>query len=420
MRFHVPFAIVLLLILAYAAPASTAAQSQTATPAVVSSVAPASVALQSTATAVLVTPTAVATPTSETISPTVASNEIISPTVAAPTPTPAPTELVVPVPVSATLVADNLLQPRSLTFGPDGSLYIAEAGIAPPPDQNAGNTGRLTKIAPDGKRTVLVDKIANTGSEFNGALGPEGTAIISDTLYLANAGPDGGRGDAKSGIYRVKSDGTTELVSDLGAFNDAHKPAHIDQDYDRANPYSVVALNGKLYIADGNIQVINQVDPLAPVASNTRRVADMSRGHPVLTGMVAGTDGNLYVTEFTHGPYTNAFSEGVAKIYRVTVDGQVTPIADGITMALGLAQAPDGTFYASEFTDSLDAQGNFTSPGAIVKLRAGDSNASLVLSQLAYPTGLVWGPDGYLYFCNYGITLPWNAQQRGAVYKIKP
>lgn len=420
MRLHFPFAIALLVLLAYAVPVPMPAQALTAAPLAAVSGAPISVALQSTATAVLPTLTVTATPTSETISPTIASNEIISATVAPPTPTPAPTELVVPVPVSATLVADNLLQPRGLTFGPDGSLYIAEAGIAPPPDQNAANTGRLTKIAPNGTRTVLVDKIANTGSEFNGALGPEGTAIISDTLYLATAGPDGGRGEAKSGIYKVKSDGTTELVSDLGAFNEANKPAHIDQDYDRANPYSVVALNEKLYIADGNIQVINEVDPFAPPGNNTRRVADMSRGHPVLTGMVAGKDGNLYVTEFTHGPYTNAFSEGVAKIYRVTVDGQVTPIADGITMALGLAQSPDGTFYASEFTHSLDAQGNFTSPGAIVKLRAGDSNAVLVLSDLAYPTGLVWGPDGYLYFCNYGITIPWNGQQRGAVYKIKP
>jgi len=224
-RLHFLLAIALLLILAFAAPAPKAAQAQITAPLAAMSVAPMPVALQSTATAVLPTPTLTGTPTSETISPTIAANETISPTLATPTPTAAPTELVVPIPVSATLVADNLLQPRGLTFGPDGSLYIAEAGIAPPPDQNAANTGRLTKIAPNGTRTVLVDKIANTGSEFNGALGPEGTAIISDTLYLANAGPDGGRGEAKSGIYKVKSDGTTELVSDLGAFNEANKPA---------------------------------------------------------------------------------------------------------------------------------------------------------------------------------------------------
>ncbi len=343
------------------------------------------------------------------------------PPTAAPTSAPpAPTEINLPAPAGVTVVAENLLQPRGLTFGPDGSLYIAEAGIAPPPGQNVANSGRITKIAPDGTRSIVLDQIANTGSEFNGALGPNATAFISDTLYLATSAPDGGRGNAKSGVYRINANGTTELISDLGAFNDANKPRYIDSDYDRANPYDMVALNGKLYIADGNIQVINEVDPFAPIGQNTRRVADMSRGHPVLTGILAGNDGNLYVTEFTHGPYTEAYSENVAQIYRVTVGGQVTTIADGLTMAMGLAQAPDGTFYASQFVSDLDPQGNFLAPGSIVKLREGDSTTTTVIANLAYPTGVEWGPDGYLYFANYGVTIPWNGQQRGAVYKIKP
>ncbi len=344
------------------------------------------------------------------------------PAISAPTalPSPSATEVTLPPPEGAILVADNLLQPRGLTFGPDGSLYIAEAGIAPPPGQNADNTGRLTKIAPDGTRTVILDQIATTGTEFNGALGASATAIISDTIYLATAGPDGGRGDAKSGVYLVTADGTTELIADLGQFNDEHKPQYLDKDFDRANPYDMVALGGKLYIADGNVQVINEVDPLGTPGQNIRRVADMSRGHPVLTGIVAGQDGNLYVTQFTHAPYSEAFSEGVAQIFQVTVDGKVTPIADGLTMAMGLAQAPDGTFYATEFVADLDPQGNFTAPGRIVKLKAGDHNVTQVVKNLVYPSGIEWGPDGYLYFANYGVTIPWNAPQRGAVYKIMP
>jgi len=324
-----------------------------------------------------------------------------------------------PAPQGVTVVADNLLQPRGLDFGPDGSLYIAEAGIAPPPGQNAVNSGRVTKIAPDGTRTILLDQIATTGSEFNGALGASATAIISDTVYLAAAAPDGGRGTVKTGIYRINADGTTELISDLGEFNDAHKPMYIDSDYDRGNPFDMVALNGKLYISSGNIMVINEVDPFAPIGSNTRRVVDMSRGHPVLTGLVAGKDGNLYVTQFTHGPYTEAFSEGVAQIFRVTPEGQVTPVASGLTMAMGLAQAPDGTFYATQFVSGLDPQGNFTEPGSLVKLKEGDANATTVVPGLVYPSGVEVGPDGYLYFANYGVTIPWNGQQRGGVYKIK-
>lgn len=354
----------------------------------------------------------------------------ITPT--APAPSGTPTQVLLPPPVGATVVADQLLQPRGLTFGPDGALYIAEAGIAPPQGQNANNTGRLTKIAPDGTRTVILDQIATTGSEFNGALGASatafisdtlalsGTVVVSDTIYLATAGPDGGRGNAKSGVYAVQQDGSTRLVADLGEFNDAHKPQYLDTDYDRANPYDVVALNGKLYIADGNVQVINEVDPFAPPGQNIRRVADMSRGHPVLTGLVAGRDGNLYVTQFTHGPYTEAYSENAAQIFRVTVDGKVTPIASGLTMVMGLDQAPDGTFYATEFVSDLDPQGNFTAPGRLVKLREGDSTVTVVVPNLAYPGGVVVGPDGMVYFADYSVTIPSGAVQMGAVYKIKP
>ena len=72
----------------------------------------------------------------------------------------------------------------------------------------------------------------------------------------------------------------------------------------------------------------------------------------------------------------------------------------------GLDVGSDGSLYIAK--------------GSIVKLRAGDSEVTLVVSNLAYPTGVEWGPDGFLYFANYGVTIPWNGTQRGAVYKIKP
>ncbi len=45
-------------------------------------------------------------------------------------------------------------------------------------------------------------------------------------------------------------------------------------------------------------------------------------------------------------------------------------------------------------------------------MHEGDSTATTVIPELAYPSGVEAGPDGYLYFANYGVTIPWNGTQR--------
>src|SRR5580765_1741714 len=67
---------------------------------------------------------------------------------------------------SFTVVASGLTTPRGLTFGPDGKLYVAEAGSGGdeqfawvPPFQSAklGTTGRITRIDGEQKTTVASD-----------------------------------------------------------------------------------------------------------------------------------------------------------------------------------------------------------------------------------------------------------------------
>ncbi|MCU0566277.1 MAG: ScyD/ScyE family protein [Oculatellaceae cyanobacterium Prado106] len=84
--------------------------------------------------------------------------------------------------VALTVVADGLSNPRGLSFGPDGSLYVSEPGIGgngncqPSPSTLfqpicAGNSGSYLKIAPDGTRTTLFDGFQSMAEQPSGNQG---------------------------------------------------------------------------------------------------------------------------------------------------------------------------------------------------------------------------------------------------------
>jgi hypothetical protein len=83
---------------------------------------------------------------------------------------------------SLTLVADGLSNPRGLSFGPDGSLYVSEPGVGGSGQCQAspstlflpicaGNSGSYLKIAPDGTRTTLFDNFESIAEQPTGTQG---------------------------------------------------------------------------------------------------------------------------------------------------------------------------------------------------------------------------------------------------------
>jgi hypothetical protein len=83
---------------------------------------------------------------------------------------------------SLSLVADGLSNPRGLSFGPDGSLYVSEPGIGGNGNCQAspstlfqpicaGTSGSYLKIAPDGTKTTLFDNFQSLAEQPSGNQG---------------------------------------------------------------------------------------------------------------------------------------------------------------------------------------------------------------------------------------------------------
>ena len=79
------------------------------------------------------------------------------------------------------LVAGDLSFPTSMTFAPDGALYVAEAGLG---WGGAPSGGRIWKVKTNGTRTLVADGLRDPVTGSRGMLRPyssqrEGVRAVS-------------------------------------------------------------------------------------------------------------------------------------------------------------------------------------------------------------------------------------------------
>ncbi len=336
------------------------------------------------------------------------------------------------------VVATGLNSPYKLTQGPDGAIYVAEAGtggatcatvVGPEGDEVeacSGTTGSITRIA-GGSQSRVVTGLASV-SLGDEALGPMAVAFdpqdrmhvvfglggdveARDTLGLASLGT----------LVRIPAVGDPVLVADLAAFEEEHDPDEAPAGPD-SNPFALTFIGSDALVADAGGNTLLRVTAAGTVSVEAVFPSTLVDPPPFLpipgqipmeavpTG-VAVDGGTILVGNLTGFP----FVVGAARVATVS-NGIVAPLHTGFTNIVDIAVADDGTLYVLEF-----ASNGLLSPdgpqAALIEVRTDGTRKTLLYgSEIPVPTGVTVGSDGMVYLSVCTLCGP----GQGMVWKVDP
>jgi hypothetical protein len=366
---------------------------------------------------------------------------------------------------TAAAVMRGLDSPRGLAFGPEGALYVTEAGrgaglvasAATDPRCYAGPQGGTQCYGPTGAisrlwrgvQTRIATGLPSTAlSDGTRGTGPTDLSLEHGTYVTIGWENDPTRRTdvplipelaGFASLVHVAASGRWNFVADIGAFEMANNPdgrltdaglPHLD-----TNPYGLIEFAGGHLMtdaganallrvrADGDISLLAvfqsrgstpprpsfappRVPPLPPFPT----IADA-----VPTSVVLGPDGAYYVSELTGVPFVDAR----ANIYRVVPadQPQMFLIEDacltGFKMILDMAFDASGDLYVLQHSTGA-VQG--TAPGVLIRVTPDKDQVGIcaqyqagtrttVVGGLSRPTSLVIGPDGAIYVTNNGTAM---------------
>ena len=342
------------------------------------------------------------------------------------------------------IVADGLDNARGLSFAPDGTIYVTEAGSggtgACVPSPTGGNlcygtSGAVTKIANGTKARVLTnlpsiaaaDGTSSFGAQdikFDSASNPyvlmgyAGAPALRDTALNS---PDLGKlllADFATNSWSVVADFSNyELANNPDGADIGSNPTAFILDGNRAiaidagaNALLSVGINGsnlQTVAAFPQTVLTNPVFPPSDSVPFDPTQVPSTEGTPPLaaaseffiqatpTGVAKGADGAYYVSQFTGFP----FPEGGARIYRVDPNGETSIYAEGFTQLTDLEFDAQGNLYALQYANESAWKGNFD--GSVIQIAPDGTRTTLLSGDgLIAPSSLAVSPDGQVYVTN--------------------
>lgn len=309
-----------------------------------------------------------------------------------------------------TIVAENLISPVGVSWGPGGSLMIAETGTG-------HDDGGVTVKHPLLGQVKALDSMPSFfDTTTQEVAGPTRVQMLEGTMAAVFTGEVPGPLGSSILIYDAKDLQDALIMGRaLGPKDALHQidigKYVISQGYEGSNPFSLVHDGCDMYIVDAAANAIIKRTGLTGVLSVFAEFPDVVNptgfGPPVIdvvpTRIVKDSTGFL-VSSLTGFP----FIDGLSNIYHVDWEGNVSIRDSGYTLVTDLALDPEGDgFYALQYAHfSLDSMPPFVINSSIITHTHSDGSRDTVASGFGPGAGFLPNADGSFYVTNlFGGTL---------------
>lgn len=325
------------------------------------------------------------------------------------------------------VIASGLDNPRGLAIGPDGAVYVAQAGRggSGPCITNSANshvcygaTSAITRITPFGTYDVVrrlpslapppgdpaagTEAVGAVDLVFDGRFG--GVAVVglgANPALRASLGPAGARFGR---LVKFNIFGASTFDEDVAAYEAANNP---DGGLVDSNPYGLAVVPSGLAVADAGANDLLLVRSSGISTAAVFPAVMVPFGPPgnmvpmqaVPTSVARGRDGALYVGQLTGFP----FPPGGASVFSVFPGGVPTVFASELTNIIDVAVGRGGALYVLQISANGLLSGNPL--GRLVRVAADGTRTEIAPGALISPGGLALGADGSIYVSRFA-TLP--------------